>query len=127
MDKTRAAKSVLSPTVAFAAPGFRGSPISQNDGERNRGDFARAFHNEHECFGITLTLKNPEQADFGLQFFNGIDGRSGQRQWIVYQMDTLGERAHGETTGGLSEVVKSVCSTVHDAVTFPGGGIQGQQ
>jgi hypothetical protein len=125
-DKNKKAKSVLSPIVAFVDSGFRGSSTPQENGEKNREDFARAFQNDHECLGITLTLNQPENADFGVQFFNGIEGRVGQRQWVAYRMDTLGERAHGETTGGMSEVVKSVCSNVQDGVTPAGGRIEGE-
>jgi hypothetical protein len=132
-DKSRKKKSILNPTVSFVDKGFRGSPMPQNEGEKkqetkHREDFVQSFQKEPECFGITLTLANPKGSDFGLQVFNGIDERTGRWQWVVYRMDTLGARVYGETTGagtkmGLDAMVKSVCSSIHDAVFYRGGRV----
>jgi hypothetical protein len=133
-DKSKRAKSLLSPTVSFADPGFRGSPVPQNEREKkqelkNRGDFVQSFQSEPECFGITLMVKNPGNADFGLQVFNGIDERTGRWQWVVYRMDTLGATETGEATGagtrmGLDATVKSVCSSIHGVVFYRGGRVE---
>ena len=133
-DKTKKEKSVLNPTASFVDQGFGGSPVPRNERERkeemkNRADFVHSFEKAHECFGITLKLKNPVDTDFGLQIFNGIDGRTGKWQWILYRMDTFQVRAYGETTGagtpmGTDAMVKSVCSSLHDAVSLQGGRVE---
>jgi hypothetical protein len=135
-DKNRKEKSILNPVVSFADPGFRGSPVPQNEGEKkqemkNREDFVHSFLSEPECFGITLTLVNPKGADFGLQIFKGIDARTGRWQWVLYRMDTLGETANGEATGagtqvGMDGMVQSVCSSIHSAVSDRGGRVEGE-
>jgi hypothetical protein len=135
-DKGRQEKSILNPIASFADPGFRGSPVPQNEeGKKkemkNREDFLRSFRSERECFGITLRATNPKDSDFSLQVFNGIDGRTGRLQWVLYRMDTLGLKANGETTGagtpmGIDSVAKSVCSVIHDAVSEQGGRVEGE-
>ncbi len=135
-DNSKKEKSVLSPTVSFADPGFRGSPVPQNEREkkqelRNRGDFVQSFQSEPECFGITLMVKNPRNADFGLQVFKGIDGRTNRWEWVLYRMDTFRAMASGEATGagkgmGPDAMVKSVCSSIHEAVFFRGGKVEAE-
>lgn len=71
-DKNKKVKSVLSPTVSFADEGFRGSPMPQNQSEKeqerqNQELFVESFRSEHQCNGIALKLKDPKQADFSLQ------------------------------------------------------------
>jgi hypothetical protein len=129
-DKSRKEKSVLRPTVSFADLGFRGRPVPQNETEKKQAvkiqeSFVESFRKEPQCFGITLRLKNAEEADFRLQVFEGIDGRTGRWQWILYRMDTLGEKAHGEGTGeGPNAIVKSVCSTIRDDAFSQGGSVE---
>lgn len=90
---------------------------------RDRATFAESFQKEPQCFGITLKLGNPKDADFGLQIFKGIDGRTGRWQWVLYRMDTLGANVNGEATAvSPNGMVTSVCSSIHDVV-FPSGGI----
>jgi hypothetical protein len=133
-DKSRKEKSILTPTVSFADPGFRGSPVPQNEREKkkatkNQEDFIESFKSESKCFGIALKLKNPGDADFALQVFSGIDGRTGRLQWVLYRMDTVGAAATGEGTGastkmGRDGMVQSVCSSIHDAVFNQGGSVE---
>lgn len=128
-DKSRKLKSVLSPTVSFADEGFRGSPIPQNESEKeqerqNQKLFVESFRSNPQCNGITLKLKDPKEADFSLQVFSGIDGRTGRWQYVLYRMDTLGEKEHGEGTGGLNGILKSVCPTIREAAFMQGGTIQ---
>jgi membrane associated rhomboid family serine protease len=125
-DKNRKVKSVLTPTVSFAEPGFRGSPAPQNDSEKeqerkSRETFIDSFQSVPQCHGITLKLRKRGDADFALQVFNGIDGRTGRWQYLLYRMDTLGEVERGETTQGPKGVAQSVCSTVL-VTAFPRGG-----
>jgi hypothetical protein len=128
-DKNRKVKSALSPTVSFADQGFRGSPVPQNKSakeqeRKDRESFVESFRGEPQCQGITLKLKNPRDADFGLQVFNGIDGRTGRWQYVVYRMDTLERKAHGEATGGPNTVAKSVCSTIRETAFTQGGSVE---
>jgi hypothetical protein len=127
-DKGKKEKSVLSPTVSFVDQGFHGSPMPKNETEKeqetkDRATFAESFQTDPQCFGITLKLKNPKDADLGLQIFKGIDGRTGRWQWVLYRMDTLGVNVNGEATAASPNgMVQSVCSSIHDAV-FSRGGI----
>jgi hypothetical protein len=133
-DKIKNEKSVLNPTASFVDQSFSGSPVPRNEREtkeamKNREDFVHSFEKARECFGITLKLKNRADIDFGLQIFNGIDGRTGKSQWVLYRMDTGQVRAYGEATGagtsmGADAVVKSVCSSLHDAVSLQGGRVE---
>jgi hypothetical protein len=135
-DKSRKEQPILRPIVSFVDQGFRGSPLPHNESDKkkeikNREDFVRSFQSEPGCFGITLRPTNPKGADFGLQVFNGIDERTGRWQWVLYRMDTLGATANGEDTGagtkmGLDEMVKSVCSSIHDSVFYRGGRVEVQ-
>jgi hypothetical protein len=128
-DKDKKKKPVLRPTVSFVYQGFHGSPTPQNESEneqdtKNRETFAESFEKEPQCFGLIL-MKNPRDADFGLQVFKGIDGRTGRWQWVLYRMDTLGMYASGEATSVSPNgmvLVQSVCSSIRDAA-FSRGGI----
>jgi membrane associated rhomboid family serine protease len=127
-DKNRKVKPVLSPTVSFADEGFRGSPMPQSAIEReqerkNREIFVNSFQSEPQCHGITLKHKKPGEADFGLQVFNGIDGRTGYWQYVLYRMDTLGVREWGETTIGPNWVAQSVCSGIRGTLDR-GGSVE---
>jgi hypothetical protein len=133
-DNAKKAKPELAPTFAFAEEGFRGSPIPSNDRERKKTkklqeDFAQSFQNEPTCLGMTLKLGNSEATDFDLQVFDGVYGRKGSYQWILYRMDTSGVAGTGEASGvdtksGLDEAVKSVCSVIHHAITPQGGRVE---
>jgi membrane associated rhomboid family serine protease len=128
-DKTRKVKSVLTPTVSFAEPGFRGSPAPQNDREKeqeqkSRELFVDSFRSEPKCYGITLKLKNPGDADFALQVFHGIDGRTDGWQYVLYRMDTLGVKQLGETPEGPKSMALSVCSVIRDTVFTRGGSVE---
>lgn len=135
-DKSRKEKPILNPTVSFVEQGFRGSPAPQNEREKkqamkNQEDFVGSFQSQPECFGITLTLKNPKDADFGLQIFKGIDERIGSWQWVLYRMDTLGVTVSGEDSGagtqiGLDGMVKSVCSSIHNGASNRGGKVEAE-
>jgi membrane associated rhomboid family serine protease len=127
-DKNRKVKSVLSPTVSFPDQGFHGNPAPQSgiEKEQERKDreiFVNSFRTERQCYGITLKLKNSKEADFGLQVFSGIDGRTGRWQYVLYRMDTLGEIEHGETTVGPNEIAQSVCSAIRGAANR-GGSVE---
>jgi hypothetical protein len=132
-DKSRPPKSNLKPIVAFADPGFHGSPAPQDKESKkkeveNREKFASSFEGQPECFGITLARVNPSDADFNLQIFNGIDGHTGRWQWVLYSMDTLGAKASGEATGantimGTDAMVKSVCNSIHNSLSQQGGRV----
>jgi len=127
-DKNRKVKPVLGPTVSFADQGFRGSPAPQSEIEeeqerKTRETFVDSFQRAPECHGITLKLKKPGEADFGLQVFNGIDGRTGRWQYVLYRMDTLGAREYGETSNGPNEVAQSVCSAVR-GMADRGGSVE---
>ena len=129
-DKARQAKSALAPTLAFAEQGFRGSPVPQNDRQKqlerkNREIFSESFEDDPECYGITLKLKKPEDADFALQIFEGIYGRTGRWQYVLYQTDTLGERSRGEISGtGAKGLAASVCSTLREVAFAKGGSVE---
>ena len=133
-EKGKQEKTTLIPVVTFADDGFRGSPLPKNGTEKNqaanyREDFVHTFQNEHDCFGITLTLKDPKAADFALQVFNGIDGRTGSLQWVLYRTDTLRASSWGESTGagtkmGMDGVVHSVCTSVHNSISSQGGRVE---
>jgi len=134
-EKEKTAKPLLTPTLAFVDEGFRGSPMPQAQSEKlqqskTREDFAQAFRDERACFGVTLILNNSRTADLGIQVFEGIDGRTGRWQWILYRMDTLGAVASGEVTSGqerrLDLTVGAVCNSVHDAVTHSGGTVEAE-
>ena len=113
-------------------PGFRGSPAPRDESEkenglRNRKGFAEAFRSERECFGMTLELSSPEKADFGMQLFEDDNGQTNEWRWVLYRMDTLGERAHGIVSrGGINEVAKSICSSIHNTISHPGGQVEDQ-
>ncbi len=132
-DKSRQPKDELAPTVGLAQDGFRGSPIFEDKVQKQknaqiRDAFVGAFSNTPECAGITLTLQEPIGSNFALQVFSAISGRTGRLQWILYRMDTLGESAHGEGTladdnVGLTEITKSVCSSIRSQATPKGGTV----
>jgi hypothetical protein len=99
---------------------------AKKQAQKDQEDFVHTFQSERECFGITLILADPKSTDFSLQLFNGIDERTGRLQWVVYRMDTLELKATGETTGSIGDVAKSVCSSIHDAVSDRGGRVEGK-
>jgi hypothetical protein len=123
-DKSKAEKTQLRPTLRLAEDGFRGSPVFRDSDRKNknaqtREAFVRSLPSIPECAGIVLQPGNSEETDFVLQLFNGIDGRSGRLQWVLYRTDTMGERAHGEGTGDGIEIAitRDVCSTIRAAVS----------
>ena len=130
-EKGKSPKSILVPTVSFVDQGFRGSP-SREQGKwvkDSQQKFIEAFRKNHECFGVTLALTNPAKSDFGLQYFEGIDGRTGRYQWVLYRMDTLGAVASGEgtgvqTTSGLDGAAQSVCSSIRNTLNHQGGKVE---
>lgn len=123
-DRSRKIKTHLTPTVRLAHDGFRGSPTFENQEQKTknanaRETFARSLPSIPECSSITLKSEGSDDTDFVLQLFNGIEGRSGRLQFVLYRMDTLGESAHGEGTGadtkqGQDGIARSVCSTIRD-------------
>jgi hypothetical protein len=129
-DKSKTEIARLRPTFRLAGDGFRGSPIFENQEQKKknaqtRETIARSLPSIPECSGIELQPQNSKDAGFVLQLFNGIDGRSGRLQWVLYRADTLGERAHGEGTGadtvmGQIGIAEAVCSAI-GAATNPTG------
>jgi len=125
-------KPVLSPTVAFADPGFR-SPVSQNErgkgeGLRNREAFVRSFRSQPECFGVTLLIDNPKNADFGLQTSYDSDGKTARWAFFLFRMDSIRLVGSGNSTGpsisvSPAEMAKSVCSAIREAVSDKGGRV----
>jgi hypothetical protein len=123
-------KRVLSPTVAFADPGFR-SPVPRNDrgkgeGLKNREAFVRSFRSQTECFGVTLMIDNPKNADFGLQTSYDSDGKTDRWEFFLFQMDSIRLVGSGNSAGpsmrvGPAEMAKSVCSAIREAVSDKGG------
>jgi hypothetical protein len=98
------------------------SEIEKEQERKNREFFVNSFQSEPQCHGITLKLKRPGEADFGLQIFKGIDGRTGYWQYVLYRMDTLGAREWGEANG-LKEVAQSVCSGIR-GMADRGGSVE---
>lgn len=127
-DKNREAKTRLVATIAFANDGFHGSPVFNDPEQKRKNTEARSFfalslRNVPECSGITLEAGNSQGADFALQLFSGIDGRTGRLQWVLYRTDTLGEVAYGEGTGaetrmGQEGIAEAICSVISQ-VTMP--------
>ena len=129
-------KPVLNPTVAFADPGRPDSPVSQNEGGRvglkNREAFVRSFQSQPECFGITLMIDSPKNADFGLQTSYDSDGKTVRWEFFLFRMDSIREVGSGNSTGpstsvGSEEIAKSVCSAIRGAVSGKGGKVNAEK
>jgi len=127
IDKTKPEKPQRSPTLAFAPKGYGGSPISDGASQKaedlkSKECFIQNFRETPECFGATLMQTKPEGADFAVQVFHGIYGRTGKWQYLLYHTDTGDRTMWGEadTFRGLTE---SVCSSVlHDSLPRNAGG-----
>jgi hypothetical protein len=127
-DKGKTAKLQLAPTIAFDDEELGFIPMLGSDEEKKRHQrekdtFARAFQNEPACKDLILLRTNPKSADFAFQIFNGIDGRVGKWQWVLYRTDTVERLDYGEATN-ITSAVQSICSAVQANVKHAGGKVE---
>lgn len=130
-DKNKKAKPRLSPTITFT-DAFLGFVPTLDTGEQKKLHeqdthqkelFIQAFGRLPECKGVTFIQKNPQAADFDVQIFNGLDGRTGRWQWVLYQTDTTERLAFGEEMD-VDPLTKSVCTALHASVEPTGGRVE---
>jgi len=76
-----------------------------------------------ECKDVALLRTKPTTADFDLQVFDGLDGRAGRWQWVIYRTDTSERLAFGEVAG-IEVVAKEVCSQIHMRTDLGGGTVE---
>lgn len=130
-DKSKKPKPQLSPTMSFSDDWLGAVPVLDTAEERKANDkdvrakelFIQAFRSSPECKGVTFERTNPRAADFDVQIFDGIDGRAGRWQWVLYRTDTVERLAFGEEAE-VSLAVKSVCKAVHANVETVGGNVE---
>jgi hypothetical protein len=121
-DKSKKEKQQLNPTLAFADAGYGGSPVPANSEDiQSRESFVKTFKNTPKCFGVTLMQKDRKSADFDLQFFDGIDGRKGNLQFVLYRTDTADRMEWGEATG-MTGLAETACSSILNASLPVGTG-----
>jgi len=84
--------------------------------------FVQAFRRLPECKGVTFKRTNPREADFDVQIFNGLDGRTGRWQWVLYRTDIVERLAFGEEVD-VSSLTKSVCMALRSNVELTGGKV----
>lgn len=130
-DKNKPPKVQLRPTVAFDDEWLGGIPVLGTDEQKRAHDedirqkeqFIDAFRHMPECKGVAFARTKPASADFDMQLFNGLDGRAGRWQWVIYRTDTDERISFGEETD-LDEVAKNVCTTIHKRVDLAGGKVE---
>jgi hypothetical protein len=130
-DKTKKAKPQLSPTITFAEARLGFVPVLDSDEQKklNQQDihqkdlFIQAFRRLPECKGISFMQTNPQRADFELQIFNGLDGRTGKWQWVLYRTDITERLAFGEEAD-VNALTKSICEALHTNVEPTGGTVE---
>jgi len=130
-DKSKKAKEQLSPTLVFADDWLGFIPTLDTDEQKkqHQKDIERkelviqAVRRLPECKGVTFMRSNPKTADFDVQVFNGLDGRIGKWQWVLYRTDIIERLSYGEETD-TDGVAKSVCTAVHASVGSSGGKVE---
>lgn len=130
-DKTKKAKEQLSLTLTFTDDWLGVNPILDNDDQKRLHQkdiqqkelFIQAFRSLPECKGITFMRSNPKIADFDVQVFNGLDGRTGKWQWVLYRTDIVERLAYGEEAD-VGGVAKRVCAALHANVEPVGGKVE---
>jgi hypothetical protein len=83
--------------------------------------FLQVVSRTSECTGVGFSRSNPRSADFDMQLFNGIDGRNGRWEWVLYRTDITERLAFGEEEN-IDTVAKSVCVAVLDHAGAAGQG-----
>lgn len=94
-DRSKSPKQQLAPTVTFVDDYLGFIPILGSDEEKqlhekelsNRDLFFKTFRRVRECKNVTFMLTHPKHADFDLQLFGGIGGRTEKWQWVLYRTD----------------------------------------
>jgi hypothetical protein len=127
-DRTKKAKARLSPTLTFTEDWLGAVPVLDTDEQKKLHQrdteqkelFIQAFRRLSACKGLIFMRSDPKKADFDVQVFNGLDGRTGRWQWVLYRTDITERLGFGEETVP-DEVAKNVCITMY-ANTEPLGG-----
>jgi hypothetical protein len=130
-DKTKKAKEQLSPTLTFTNDRLGAVPVLDNDEQKKlhqqdvqqNESFIQAFRSLQDCKDATFMRSNPAKADFDVQVFNGLDGRTGRWQWVLYRTDIVERLAYGEETD-IGRVAKGVCAALHANVEPVGGKVE---
>jgi len=130
-DKDKKPKPRLSPTITFSDDWLGAVPVLDSDEQkklheqdvRQKELSIQAFRRLPECKGVTFMQTNPQGADFNFQIFDGLDGRTGKWQWVLYRSDILQRLAFGEETD-VNSLTKSVCTALRTNVEPTGGKVE---
>jgi hypothetical protein len=130
-DKNKNAKPKLSPTLVFNDADLAQFEVLDTDEQKERhkqeiGEeelFIQIFRRLPECKSVTFKRSNPSEADFHIDVFNGLDGRRGRWQWVLYRADTRERMGFGEELDADS-LVKSVCLALRATVEPTGGNVE---
>jgi hypothetical protein len=130
-DKSKKPKTQLSPTVTFSDDWLGAVPVLDTDEQRKANDrdirakelFTQAFRRSSECKGVTFKRTRPRAADFDVQIFDGIDGRTGKWQWVLYRTDTAERLVFGEEAD-VNLAAKSVCAALRATLEPMGGNVE---
>jgi len=130
-DKSKAAKPHLSSTITFSDDWVGFAPSLDDDEQKRLNEqdihqkeqFLEAFRRMPECKGTTFMRSKPKSADFDMQIFNGLDGRAGKWQWVLYRTDTFERLAFGEEAD-VNSVAKNVCTALRTHVGLAGGEVE---
>jgi hypothetical protein len=130
-DKNKKAKPTLSPTITFTDAWLGAVDVIDSDEQKklheqdtaNKELFIQAFRRLSECRGTKFEQTNPQAADFDVEIFNGLDGRIGRWQWVLYRTDIDERLAFGEQAD-IDALTKSVCAALHADVESSGGRVE---
>jgi hypothetical protein len=117
--------------MTFSDDWLGGVPVLDTEEQKKANDkdvrakelFLQAFRGSPECKGVTFKRANPRAADFDLQIFDGLDGRTGRWQWVLYRTDTTERLAFGEESE-VNSAAKTVCTTLHAVIEPAGGNVE---
>jgi hypothetical protein len=115
-DKTKRPKEHLTPTVAFVDDVLSFTPVLDTDEQKKLHEldvsqkdlFVRTLGQVSECNGISFMRTRPRDADFDIQVFNGLDGRTGKWQWVLYRTDITERLGFGEEPD-IKIVARNIC------------------
>jgi hypothetical protein len=130
-DRDKRRKGTLEKTVAFTDDYLGWVPGLKTDDEKKanekeqalKRDFMATFARIEACHDIVFERSKPQDADFDFQLFDGIDGRAGKYQWVLYRTDVTERLGYGEDAD-LQSVTKSVCDAVRQETEQKGGRIE---
>jgi hypothetical protein len=130
-EKNKQPKPQLSPTLTFTDDWLGAVPVLDTDDQKRLHDeelhqnelFLDAFRTLPVCKGVTFMRSNPKSADFDVQIFQGLDGRAGKWQWVLYRTDITERLGYGEEQD-VTSAARNICLSLLANVSPQGGRVE---